>query len=654
MASRFPHKYPHVLLLAALAAGIAGSGWCAWISEEALLYFLLVTGGGLVAAIAARLSPAIVLSVAALFISGTGVYRSHSPEVPAGIAGETLSLGGRCESVFALPGRYLIRSGNLRVLLQTRDSTPIQPGDSVAFAGRVYPLVSKRYFHDFDYDSYLRHQGIQARAYTDSVNITGHSDNFLSLCHASREHLVRKIRRLLPDTLTSSLLEALCLGYREDLHPSTEELFRSTGTVHLLAISGLHMGALYLLLVFALNAIGIRGPKSRLIIIPLLWFIACLTGLSPSACRAALILSLLLAGKAFKQDYQPINAVAASAFLSLLVNPHLLYSVSFQMSYAAYTGIILFYPRLNRFRKRLPALPGKVYGMLCLSLTAQVMTVPLTAYYFHSINVNGILINLLAIPLATSLLYGGVLLLVLPGAVGAFIAPAVTLINRGLFFSLEQFQAYSYNLTQVYPTGIHVLLAYGLLLSSAAYLERRSPTAIRWTGGLALVLALYQSGWEYSRSHRQEVVVFHYHDRSAILLNQHGHYSFLKHPGQEGDEPLPHYIHANGLRPIPAAEGFLNRNTRFLENRLYADRDTIQIADREHPSTSTPGILIVTENTFPPGKTNGPIPRHIILDKTNSPRCRGQWVAYCKRHGISCSSTETEGSIRIPLRAGNP
>ena len=132
--------------------------------------------------------------------------------------------------------------------------------------------------------------------------------------------------------------------------------------------------------------------KSRLILIPLIWLVACITGLSPSACRAATILSFITIGEAFRQETIPLNAIAAAAFFSLLIHPELLYSVSFQMSYAAYTGIILIYPlmRIKKMHKYLRPL----YSLLCISFSAQAMTLPIMAYYFHTISLNRIFINL--------------------------------------------------------------------------------------------------------------------------------------------------------------------------------------------------------------------------------------------------------------------
>ena len=610
--------------------------------------FLAATAAALVACLRLRGDrPRLFVCLAMLFFAGSGAYLVRTPKAelpPSG--GGPLVLKGRCERVFAPPDRYVVRSGDLRLLLRTDDS--VAPGDSVVFEARVWPLAEKRRSHDFDYDRYLRHQGVQAKAYPRSVvRVTGHSDDAFTYCHALRERLVDKLERVVPDTLTRSMVEALCLGYLADIRPDTEELFRTTGTIHLLSVSGLHMGIIYVFFSFLFKLVGIRSPKSRLALIPLLWFFACLSGLSSPACRAAVILSVLLVGEAFRKDYVPLNAVAASAFFSLLVNPHLLYSVSFQMSYAAYTGIVVLYPVLSRPGRGWPRPARWCYNSLCASFAAQALIVPLTAYYFHTANVNSLLFNLVAIPLSTLLLYAGIALLVLPAAAGSCLAPAVTFVNRSLFFSLERFQEYAYNLTQIYPTAVHVILAYALLALCAAYLHRRSARTLKWLCVTLSLLVIYHAGWDFHRSRLQEVVVFQRYGNSSVVLNYRGLYIFLKRA--PGDTLVPHYVMANDLAPLPRHDGFVNDALQYADNRLRTPRGTLRIADRRHPATETAGVLIVTENIYPPREKPSATPRLVVLDDSNSRRCREEWARFCHTHGIPMATTESAGSIRIPL-----
>lgn len=350
--------------------------------------------------------PFVLLTFWGLF--ATGVYLSDS-QTPKIISGETYPFSGRCEQILS-PGKIIISSPHLCTYLQLPDSTEISVGDSLSGLVRLYPLQASHHRYDFNYNNYLRHQGIDTKGFpVGKIHKTGHSQDLYSLCHVIRNHLVAKLKRVIPDSTTHNLLAALCLGHRQEISPNIKELFQNTGTIHILAISGLHIGVIFIFFSYLLKLLRLKSKTSHLILIPLIWFVVGITGLSPSACRAATILSFIIIGKVFRQETIPLNAIAAAAFFSLLINPELLYSVSFQMSYAAYTGIILIYPLMRL--KKMHKLIRPLYTLFCISFSAQVMTLPIMAYYFHSISLNSILINIIAVPIASFLLYGGIILL---------------------------------------------------------------------------------------------------------------------------------------------------------------------------------------------------------------------------------------------------
>lgn len=242
-------------------------------------------------------------------------------------------------------GNYLLKASGQLFYLHYSDSTTFIPGDSLAFSCKIYPLRTFNTAGAFHYHHYLKQKNVHFRLIPYSpIKKSGHSHTLLTFFQRLRHKMLQKMNKLIPDPNNRALLEALCLGYKNELDATTKSLFSSTGTIHLLAVSGLHTGAIYVLLTFIFRILGIHKPISRLLLIPLLGAYACLTGLSPSVLRSAILLSFMLIGKAFHKNYTPLNSVAASAFLILIIQPGNLYSVSFQMSYAAYTGILIFFP----------------------------------------------------------------------------------------------------------------------------------------------------------------------------------------------------------------------------------------------------------------------------------------------------------------------
>jgi competence protein ComEC len=222
---------------------------------------------------------------------------------------------------------------------------------------------------------------------------------------------------------------ALTLGYKEELDKELKRHFQASGAAHVLAVSGLHTGLIYGLLVWLLTLGGRFRPMHEntvarravsLVIIGVMWGYAWLTGLTPSVVRAVLMVTLVEIGKMIYRKSLTINTIAAAAVLILIVRPTDLWSVSFQLSFAATTAIVLMV-------NRLPAmLTGRIaayfLGIIVVSVAAQLGTLPITMFYFKQVSTYFLLANLLVLPIATFLVPSGLATIALGGSTaGVFI-----------------------------------------------------------------------------------------------------------------------------------------------------------------------------------------------------------------------------------------
>ena len=640
------HRYPYLFLVIPLISGILASEYLTFVPSRIVLYSLI--GSLLVLFCISRIRPGgWFCTFTFLFFFLTGVY-CHRPIDPSFTPGKVYTIEGRCEQIIP-PDKAIISSNGIHIFTRYRDSVRFSTGDSLLLDARLYPLTPTGNLYEFDYNTYLRHQDIQARGIPlSSPKRTGHSEDLRSFCRSLQASLQHKLAAIIPDSTTYNLLAALCLGSRQNLSPDTKQLFQDTGTIHLLAISGLHIGAIYLLLLHGLRFLGFKNRKYTLVLIPLLWIITGITGLSPSACRAATILSFIIVGKAFQLDYVPLNAIAAAAFFTLLIQPGLLYSVSFQMSYAAYTGITLIYPLTVIRKKNLPSIVRKVYPLLCVSFSAQILTIPVMAYHFHVINLNSILFNLVAVPVATLLLYLGIVLLALPVFISASLAMLATGITHALLYCLRLFSRVAINLPDLYPTIFHIILIYAIALLVILYLVSRQRRVLQLLCGTTCLFIIFTYGHTFYRQNRQEIVVYNRNRLSTILLNYKGYYTFLKNT----DDPprALAYTNANGLQPLTGRDGFIGQKIIYADNRMHTRKQTITIADRLHPELPQQGILIITENIYPQPETiMDSYPSQIILDQSNSSRCLQAWDDFCRQKQIPLFKTTELGSIVIPL-----
>lgn len=209
-----------------------------------------------------------------------------------------------------------------------------------------------------------------------------------------------------------SLAHALLLGDRDKLEPELIEQFSTSGIIHLLAVSGLHVGLIYqgLILIFALF---LPKPEKRkgagLLIILILWAYAIITGFSPSVCRAALMLSIGVLGGIIRQRKLPFNTLFGAAILILAFDSKLITNTGFLLSFSAVAGILLSAPLLKNVQFIQLSFARQVLGASVISISAQLVTLPVVLHTFGKFPVYFLPANLLAVPLATIVSFCGFL-----------------------------------------------------------------------------------------------------------------------------------------------------------------------------------------------------------------------------------------------------
>jgi competence protein ComEC len=213
--------------------------------------------------------------------------------------------------------------------------------------------------------------------------------------------------KLKPEEL--ALANAIFLGERQYLSKETLQNFQASGTIHILAISGLHIGILLIFLnfIFAFVKRYIGVLPFIITTLSLLWLYAMMTGFSPSVTRAVTMFSFLQIGLQLKRSTNIYNTIFASALLMMLVNPNVIYQVGFQMSYAAVLSIVSFFPIIIKYFTVRHKIAQWFIDLLVVSASAQLGVLPFSLYYFHQFPVYFFLANLLVIPLLFLLLFYG-------------------------------------------------------------------------------------------------------------------------------------------------------------------------------------------------------------------------------------------------------
>ncbi len=399
-------------------------------------------------------------------------------------------------------------------------------GDQLKVEGEFQEIPYYNNPYEFDYRRYLHRGGIYCRMFLRSEDwekISATRGNTLMLISAKmRYRLLGIYQKFHFGEEEMAVAGALTLGFRDKLDDSLQDLYKHAGVMHVLAISGLHVGILYFLLFYLLGFLG-KFRSGRIIraslIILFLWFFAFLTGLSPSVMRAATMFSFVTIGQSLKRPGNVYNTIAASAFFLLLINPYLIMEVGFQLSYIAVTGIIFFQPRFYRlFRSRFWVV-DKVWGLITVSLAAQLSTFPLTIYYFHQFPNYFIISNIVVIPFVTVILYLGVFLFLfsfLP-AVAALLA---WLMNQSIGI-LNSILALITNLPHALTSGIsnsllETLLIYTIIVTASLFLIRKNSRYLFCFISVVALFLMINAFSIFQTKHQKVMAVYHIERTTAI------------------------------------------------------------------------------------------------------------------------------------------
>jgi competence protein ComEC len=300
-----------------------------------------------------------------------------------------------------------------RILLYVEKSSGVRnvsPGDLIAFYCPLKQIEEPANPMEFDFRRYCSVHGIFRRGFlkTSTWQLLEGNDHF---------HMKGCSERIRMDLLSliddynfqcQSLVSSLLLGYREQLDEHQKEAFAGSGAMHILAVSGLHVGIIYGMLIFLFKLFSNkRSGLSFLLPVPCIWLYALLTGMTPSVSRAALMLSFYALSRYINRKTNLSNIIFFSAFIMIFFDPKIIYNVSFQLSFMAVTGIAFVFPGLYAHFKTSNRLINQVTGLLCLSVSAQLFTIPLSLYYFHQFPHYFLITNLFVIPLTVLILYAG-------------------------------------------------------------------------------------------------------------------------------------------------------------------------------------------------------------------------------------------------------
>lgn len=351
--------------------------------------------------------------------------------------------------------------------------------------------------------------------------------------YTTRNKILEILRKNIRGPKEAGLAEALLIGYKDNLDQNLVQSYTNTGVVHIIAISGLHLGLIYWLLTFLFKPLK-RKKKwkwlSGVFVITGIWLFALLAGAQPSVLRSALMFSFIVIGETMNRKTSVYNTLAVSAFVLLCINPYWLWDVGFQLSYAAVISIITFMrPVYNWFYIKNKILDF-IWKLNAVTIAAQVLTVPIGIYHFHQFPTLFILTNFIAVPFASVILIGEILLCILSvfPPLAFFTGKIISWLIWFMNTYIERVETIPFSLWD--RLQITLLQAFFLLLfatSIAWWLMEKNKKGLKIGISALLLFVLFRSYSFVIANNQQKIIVYNVPQKTAIDLVSGRNYFFI-------------------------------------------------------------------------------------------------------------------------------
>ena len=545
-----------------------------------------------------------------------------------------------------------------RILLNVQKDSlnhSFEIGTHLQIKGSLYQNSPAKNPNQFDYGKYLENKQIYAQMYADASDIKMGSIMEKDIWYYTAKLRTKIIRNLEKTHFNKAELHvaiALILGQQQDISPEIIRDYQFAGAVHILSVSGLHIGFILLFVTFILKPFPNtrRGSFIKLIIILLsLSSFGFMAGLAPSVLRSVTMFSFVAIGMYLRRSTNIFHTLLVSMLLILLFEPSFLFDVGFQLSYVALFFILWLQPLLSQLWMPKTVISKYFWDILTVSFAAQIGAFPLSIYYFHQFPGLFFVTNLVIIPFLSIIMGFGVLVMVLaafdtiPLFLVQFLEWSIFILNKIInsIASLEQF------IIQDIPFNWQLLLSvYVLLIATIIWFKK--PSFNRMVLAM-LTLIVFQI--TYFQTHgtvqnQMELVIFNT-KKSSLIAERNG-------------ENITVYANDSLLKSVSKNKTFTSysmgnfsslKAKKRLQNLIYFNGKKILIVDSVavYPKNSRPDIVILTQSP----KINferflqTTKPKMVVADGSNFRTIQKLWKATFLKQKIPFHATGEKGFYRL-------
>lgn len=567
--------------------------------------------------------------------------------------------------------------GNAVLYLEKdKKSFSLNYGDILIIYSKLQTVQLPKNPHEFNYKQYLANKNIHYQSYLKKETWTSTNINKGNPIKKFATTLRSKLLKIFENNgMTGreyAVISAILLGQTDKIDPELYKDYTGSGALHVLSVSGMHVGIIFLSLGLFLSFLDkIKRGKliKAIILISTIWFYALLTGLSPSVIRASAMISFIIIGKALKRDSEAINILSASVFVILCFNPLLLLEVGFQLSFLAVFGMILFYDIFYKLWSPQNKWIDKFWQVSCVSVSAQLITTPLSLYYFHQFPNYFFLTNLVVFVFAAVVMYAGIFVILVSFI--PFVSAISAKILAWLIYAMNKSIGFIENLPYSVSRNINfnfteAIILYILLISIVYAMVNRN-TKLVLTALLSIfLLQSYQFYRNIINANEMKILVYSVPKTSAIeFFNGEKQILFTDSLLINDDKKIAFHIQNNRIMNGIKTNNNLNLNidSVFKEVNLIKRKNFIQFADKkiviidskrkykEIAEKIEVDYLIISNNQHLKiaDLLNVFNPSLLIFDSSNKTWQTNKWEKECKDFGLNYYNVLKNGAFEIKI-----
>lgn len=538
--------------------------------------------------------------------------------------------------------------GKLLLYMPLASANEIQPGCNYILGTKgIQAIRSTGNPGSFNFAAYNQKKNVFHQTYKQPNQITaapGLKQNFwrVWLTKAQKTALHAMDAGIAPPH--NQLAKALLIGYREEVDKELLATYSTTGVVHVIAVSGMHLGLLFMLLQQLLVFPVYRYPFTKwikfLMVILCTWFFAAAAGSAGSIIRAASMFSFILFAKLLRKPLDIMQSISFTALILLVVDPYWLWDAGFLLSFCALISIVVYQPLLQPLIKTQQPIVKWIWELTAVTLAAQLLTLPLCIGLFHQAPVYFLPANLIAVPLSSAALIGTLMQWLLyvihipvniPGFLNYYLI-------HWMNSSIAHIAKLPYStITDIQWTVPQQLIAYLLIVLLTTWLRYARASYLVWSVATLGVFTVFNTLNQIRQQHEQSQMVLHVPGKSVVLFMSGNTMLQPVNPLT----PADHYV-VNG-----AAQLFNIRKRQYATASSYITNDTIwHILQHQHspwPLHTKPLILVLTGRlphiVRPPNSIS-----LVIIDGSVPERRADSWEQALKAEGYPVHNTWKKGA----------